>query len=211
MGGAGNCGFESVDFDVDKISTHRLLDVRSAVRAILFTALVFSVGESCARERDPRFRELINSSPAETPSDRGIGDDPTAHDEGGWCTSTGCYIWANPYDPLGGVGGGGWGGGSGGTGSSSGGSGPPPPPPAIPIMLIPDLDKVFCVGTAYGNEAPKWGFAINNIWAFADADTEVYSVTSSTPPKGFATVSGDTAIGTSWARRRDHHPFRRRS
>jgi hypothetical protein len=200
MGGEGNCGFESCDFDVDKISARRLLDVHSAVRAILFTALVFSVGESNARGRDhdPQLWELINSPAAATPDDRVIGDDPTTHDEGGWCTSTGCYIWADPYDPLGGVGGGGWGGGSGGTGSSSGGSGPPPPPPAIPIMLIPDLDKVFCVGTAYGNEAPKWGFAINNIWAFADGDTEVYSVTSSTPPTGFETVSGETAIGPSW-------------
>ncbi len=65
-------------------------------------------------------------------------------------------------------------------------------------MLLPDLDKVTCGGSAYGNEAPKFGFAINNIWAFADRDTEVYSVASSTPPMGFETVSGDTEIGPSW-------------
>lgn len=65
-------------------------------------------------------------------------------------------------------------------------------------MFIPDLDKVACGGSAYGDEAPKWGFAINNIWAFADADKEVYSETSSTPPSGFEEVDGDTSIGTSW-------------
>jgi hypothetical protein len=202
MGGEGNRGFESFDFDVDKISSRRLVDVRSAVKAVLFTALVFSVGESNARGRDydPQLWQLINSNgSAPSSADRGIGDDPTSDDEGGWCTDAGCYIWANPYDPLGGgVGGGGWGGGSGGTGSSGGGSGTPPPPPAIPIMLLPDLDKVTCGGSAYGNEAPKFGFAINNIWAFADHDTEVYSVASSTPPTGFETVNGDTEIGPSW-------------
>ena len=52
MGGEGNCGFESVDFDVDKISARHLVDVRSAVKAVLFTALVFAVGESNARARD---------------------------------------------------------------------------------------------------------------------------------------------------------------
>lgn len=192
-------GDASAEFDVDKISAHRLLDVRSAIGAVLFTTLIFFVGECSARGLDGALGQRTGSSTAGAfPDNRSIGHDPTHDDAGGWCTAAGCYIWADPYDPLGGVGGGGWGSGSGGTGSSSGGSGPPPPPPAIPIMLIPDLDKVACVGTAYGNEAPKWGFAINNIWAFADGDTEVYSATTSTPPTGFETVNGDTAISSSW-------------
>jgi hypothetical protein len=194
--GKRDCGLEAFDVDVDKISVRRLMNVRSAVRAVLFTALVFSVGENNARGRDydPQLWQLLSSRAT---ADR-LGDDPTRDDGGGWCTDSGCYIWADPYDPMDGTPGGFGGGGSGGTGSSSGGSGSPPPPPAIPIMLIPDLDKVACVGAAYGNEAPKWGFAVNNIWAFADGGTEVYSLTSSVPPAGFETDSGVTAVGPDW-------------
>ncbi len=200
MGGEGNREFEPNDFDVDRISAHHLLDVRGSVRAVLFAALVFSVGESNARGRDHDLQlwELMTVPARAGTDDRSLNDDPTHDADGGWCTSSGCYIWANPYDPLGGAGGGGWGGGSGGTGSSSGGSGPPLPPPAIPILLILDLDKVACAGIAYGNQAPKFGFAMNNIWAFADGDAEVYSAASSIPPTGFETVNGDTAIGSSW-------------
>ncbi len=103
MGGEGNLDLESLDFDVDRISARRLHDVRSAVKAILFTALVFSVGESAARGRDydPQLWQLISSNGgATTDTDRSLGDDPTRDDEGGWCTDAGCYIWANPYDPL---------------------------------------------------------------------------------------------------------------
>ncbi|MEP6483748.1 MAG: hypothetical protein ABJB01_04810 [Rudaea sp.] len=52
MRGEGNCKNEAVDYDVDKISARHLLDVRSAVKAVLFTTLVFAVGESNARGRD---------------------------------------------------------------------------------------------------------------------------------------------------------------
>ncbi len=146
------------------------------------------------RDHDSELWTLLTSH---TGAEKRLGDDPTRDDDGGWCTESGCYIWANPYDSPGGAGGG-FGGGSGGTGSSSGGSGSPPSPPAIPLMLMPDLNKVACVGIAYGNEAPKWGFAINNIWAFTKGDTEAYSLTSSVPPVGFETDSGVTAVGPSW-------------
>jgi hypothetical protein len=194
VGGESHCGLETFDLDADKISARRLMDVQSAVKAVLFTALIFSVGESNARGRDydPPLWRALNSH---TSLDRGLGDNPTRDDAGGWCTDRGATSgpiqWvvgpavsaaeevAAP-DPA------------------AGGSGSPPPPPAIPVMLIPDLDKVACVGIAYGNEAPKWGFAVNNIWAFADGDTEVYSLTLSVPPGGFVTDTGVTAIGPYW-------------
>ena len=66
-------------------------------------------------------------------------------------------------------------------------------------MLIPDLDKVACVGAAYGHETPKWGFAANNIWAFADGDTEVYSLTFVSASGGiFNRRRPTTAIGPYW-------------
>ena len=47
-------------------------------------------------------------------------------------------------------------------------------------------------------KVPNGGFAVNNIWAFADGGTEVYSLTSSVPPIGFETDSAITAIGPYW-------------
>ncbi len=201
MGGAGNCGIESCDFDVDKISARRLVDVRSAVKAVLFTTLVFSVGESNARghDYDPQLWQLINSNDV-TPSiaDRGIGDDPTRDDEGGWCTDAGCYIWADPGDPFGGAGGGIGGGGSGGTGSSSGGSGSPPPPPAIPISQLPDRDKLNCAANKYGDYKTKYPWTMDDIWAFTKGAQEAYSTSTSVPPPGFAVDEGVTNFGSEW-------------
>ena len=203
MGGEGNLDLESLDFDVDRISARRLRDVRSAVKAILFTALVFSVGESAARGRDydPQLWQLINSNGgATTDTDRSLGDDPTRDDEGAWCDPAGCYIWADPWeDPIGGLGGGGGGGGSGGTGSSSGSSGPPTPPPAIPIASLPDRDKLQCAANAYGKFTPRYPWTIDNIWAFVkEGAPELYSTTTSLPPPGYEPDDGVTNEGPDW-------------
>ena len=197
MGGEGNCGFESCDFDVDRISARRLVDVRSAVKAVLFTALVFAVGESNARahDYDPLMRNLI-STPAS--DDRSIGDDPTSDDEGGSCSESGCYIWADVSDPFGSSGGGPSGGGSGGTGSSSGGSGPPPPPPAIPISLVPNRDKLNCAANNYGRYKTKFPWVMDNIWAFNKGKQEVYSAYTPVAPPGFVVDEGVTNFGSEW-------------
>jgi|GEM_PF-6747712 len=197
MGGEGNCGFEAFDVDVDKISAHRLLDVRSAVKAVLFTALVFSVGESKARGRDydPLMWNLISTPTSDDPS---IGVDPTRDDDGGSCTETGCYIWADASDPFGSSGGGPGGGGSGGTGSSSGGSGPPPPPPAIPISAVPDRDKLNCAANDYGRYKTKYPWTMDNIWAFAKGNQEAYSAYTQVPPPGFEPDDAVTTFGSEW-------------
>jgi hypothetical protein len=188
----------STDIDIDKLGTKQITSASAAVRAILYAALVYSVGEASAHERH---REIRADDVFSAPIGLRVPLTRPENDEGGFCTAAGCYVWANPWDPTGGGPGGGWGGGTGGTGSSSGGSGPPPDPPAIPADKLPDPEKILCGAREYGSLSPKWGPALNNIWAFAQTahpDIEAFSFTSPLPPPGYASVLGDTGVGTDW-------------
>lgn len=194
-----NDGFCRTDCtDADQLSARHLVSLVSSISAILFTALVYSVGEAAALDhhRDIRFGNVLSA-----PVGLRIPPVGAAEDDGGFCTPVACYIWANPLDPTGGGPGGGWGDGGGGTGSSSGGSGPPPEPPALPRESLPDPEKIACGAREYGTLSPKWGPALNDIWAFAqveDPNIEAFSFMSSSPPPGYDAVLGDTGIGTDW-------------
>jgi hypothetical protein len=187
-----------IDANVDAIGASQSRSLRRTIGAVLFASVVYLVGQASAEEWHQEIRAGdVFSAPV------GLRIPPTrgADDDGGFCTPTGCYVWANPYDPTGGGPGGGWGGGTGGTGSSSGGSGPPPDPPALPPDKLPDPEKIDCAAREYGNLAPKWGPALNNIWAFAQIaheNIEAFSTTTPLAPPGYMEIFGDTGIGTIW-------------
>ena len=200
MGGEGNCGLESCDVDVDRLGAEKLSSVRSAIGTILFSALVFNVGESSARGRDydSQLWASVVYPTSSTPANRSIGLDPTPDDEGGSCSETGCYIWADVSDPFGSAGGAFGGGGSGGTGSSNGGSGPPPPPPAIPISQLPNRDKLNCAANSYGRYKTKHPWVMDNIWAFAKDKLEAFSTSTPVPPPGYEPDDAVTSFSSEW-------------
>jgi hypothetical protein len=107
---------QAIDVDVDRLGEESLRTIHSAIRAILFTTVVFSVGMSEAWAVHPDIRPgHIYNGPISLrgPSDTDVRSFGSAYESGGFCTPAGCYIWATPDSPWGG-GGGGWGGGSGG-------------------------------------------------------------------------------------------------
>ena len=186
------------DVNLDQLNASILSNVSSAVNAILFTTLVFTSGETAARDWSNDSRYLPSAAPnLQFSLQDHIGVDPTTEDDGGWCTPAGCYIWANIFDPSGG--GGGWGGGSGGTGSSSGGRGPPITTPAIPISQLPDVDKLKCAVAQYGLHPVKYVWSIDDVWAFNQGRNEYISVDTPLPPPGYVEDEAITNTGSDWA------------